>query len=392
MIFRKRFNKIVAMTIACSLVFCQTMTMAPTPANAGAGYITKVLSTVDWQWLFDKYMSGLMKGICKCPTPLGVPRYGFKQDFWQPQGLVELTSKPGDFPLWGFSVPLPFAEDKFAATETTTSNSGQKERDHTRILSRHAHYWNFPLFSILQLIGDIVCVRVNSIDIGYLSEVDPTWAHPELLVLLAPLMLAVDNIVGAIAAAVDCGMATASGANSVSDKMFFTLGCWGMTYPMSGKTQQDIGQLQADSLFFGRTIAKLHSIFELFATTEEHTGDPDWCFAAAYPILAKNEYLFSYVAPSFSGVVTAATGGGGGGAGGGTGGGAGGGVGGGVGGGAGGGAGGGPNQTGGNDRKIGKRYYIGQSIMTYPEVGKKVPYKEKEAIYLLYKHIQCCAL
>ncbi len=354
-------HKSAAVLVALSLLANACLAPAPAMAAGGGGYVSKVLSTVDWPWLLKKYLSGLFKGICKCPTPLGIPRFGIKQEFWQPQAVVETVDKPGVFPLWGFSTPMPFAEDKDANSGTRRNKSSNKP-DKSKMISRHAHYWAFPVFSLLQLAADLICVRVNSIDLGYASEMDPTWSHPAIAGLLAPAILAVDNTVGAVAAAVDCGITTVTGPNVVSGYMFFSLGCWGMTYPMSGKTKNTNGLLQADSLFFGRVLAKMHSIFGLWATTQAHTLDPNWCYAYAYPILPKDEYLWSYVGPSFTGgsANTTATGT--------------------------------KGQTATGGDRSATRYAVGQSIMTYPEVGKTVPFKEHEALFLLYKKIQCCAL
>jgi len=311
-------------------------------APATKSYLTDLFQTIDWPFVIKEYIVSLLKGFVK-PCFCGLPAFiGMEQDFWSPSAITEVVSKNGNFPLIALKLSIPLSDLKQGDTDGASGNteadaSGDEIADNN--YSRHVHLWDFPLFSLLDL---LMCGKPKGLGLGYVSELDPTWSHPELETTLNPALLLLASLPVAIATGVDCAVISATGNNTASDAMFFSAGCYGIIYPDSGRSQTSRSHLHSDLLFFARSLSKGHLLASLFATTKAHAGQV--CNPVYYPVLPRSEYLFSMIWPGtlIRGRYT--------------------------------------------------KFAVGTSTVLFPELGMEIPTKEDDTLMLIYKHRQCCLL
>ena len=56
----------------------------------------------------------------------------------------------------------------------------------TRNSFYHAHWYANPILTWLEVLLDFPCLEKGSLDLAYLTEVDPLWADDELTAILNP--------------------------------------------------------------------------------------------------------------------------------------------------------------------------------------------------------------
>ena len=217
--------------------------------------------------------------VCVCPKPPGIPVPGVPVSFWEPARLVDVTRTPYCMVNLGF---------KIAGGNNTTQGAGavsgggsQRELKHSFY---HVHWYIYPVLYLLELITDFGCLEpTTSLDIAYLSELDPFWHDDEQSFIINPEAILFANPIAQAACAVDCVTATSGFA---LDPLFWCGGCQGSLYPFTGSISAHISGVQASLLATQRMIAKLHREFLLWG----YMGEAGLCGKYPMPIIRKSQY------------------------------------------------------------------------------------------------------
>ena len=108
-----------------------------------------------------------------------------------------MTKTPFYFPLAGFSVGNGLvARGTLGGTNGDSSGAGQGENTIAQ-----AHFIIYPVWGILEMFTDLVCVENSGLDYAYITEVDPLWQDSELALLIQPEALLFANPIATILAA-----------------------------------------------------------------------------------------------------------------------------------------------------------------------------------------------
>ena len=216
------------------------------------GNFTKVLFDTCYSCMFPMYIGGIGIGeapvadgspkvrepLCACGTPF--PRIGVPIGYWDPNRFVETVKKPWCFPLLGLELPV-----KIGASQRGARSYGR----HRTFFQ--AHYYVYPIFYILEIFTDFICMSNSSYDISYITEVDPLWDDDELAFWINPEALLFANPAAQLACVAD---SVAANANTPNTSLFWCKGSWGMVYPLSGNVAQqnlveDSASVAANMLF-----------------------------------------------------------------------------------------------------------------------------------------------
>ena len=182
--------------------------------------------------------------LCTYPAPPPLfLRVGLSIGWWEPSRLADVTMQPYCFPnLGGFVMPgvLPRGHGR-AERDQGVGEEGVWE----------AHWYIYPLFSMLELITDAACVRSPQWDIAWLSELDPFWHDDGLSMIMNPEAAAFANPVALLACSADCVAAT---AGKPIDELFWCSGCQGNVYPLTQNIPVQTGQPMGSVLAANRLL------------------------------------------------------------------------------------------------------------------------------------------
>ena len=224
---------------------------------------------------------------CICPKLIGgvpIPTLGIPVGFWEPARIVDVTKEPFCMVSLGgikLGVNLP---TKGVHTATTNAMNGKEHSFY------HVHWYIWPIMHWLEVLVDFACLDRSSIDLAWLSEIDPTWNDDELGFFLNPESVLFANPIAQAACAVDCA---ASSAGLPLDLMFWCAGCQGGVYPFSGTIESHAGGVQASLLITEKIIAKLHRQLMLWGTS----GKEALCGKYPMPIVKKSQYRLQLTYP-----------------------------------------------------------------------------------------------
>ncbi|MET4759308.1 conjugal transfer pilus assembly protein TraU [Endozoicomonas sp. NE40] len=258
----------------------------------------KLITSVPWKELFPIRI-GLAKlgsgkepsdraktstGLCLCEDSAGMFHPGVTTGFWRPQRLVELTRSPGCLMALG-GHKLPIVDQR----RWGTLGSANIPKGLTYL---HAHVYSLPLIEMLNMFTGIGGCTSDLVDFDLinLSEVDPSWNHPELAALISPDLAAYANPAAMNACTAD-GVAA---LNSQSmDNLHWCAGSWGSLYPLSGFTSTYGHFSDNTSLLATRALAKIHRI----GLGRKTIGEEAQCHSKITPWLPKSQYKMSMFWP-----------------------------------------------------------------------------------------------
>lgn len=228
----------------------------------------------------DDYNSipGFPLCICKMPPPLFI-RVGIKFSMWEAGHLMETVKHPWCSPTVGLQLPVPF---NILAEGKSEDEVQTKERS----AAAQVHMIIYPVWMIIGMFLDVVCLQaLRSFDFLYFTELDPLWQNDMWATLLGPEAFLVANPIAQAVCAVDSIAATVW--RSI-DVLFWCMGAWGSTYPMS-QNMSSAGYVQAQAGLASRMIAKLHRQLLLWGTIGPPTVT-GWCQRYPMPIWVKRQY------------------------------------------------------------------------------------------------------
>ena len=172
--------------------------------------------------------------VCFCDNP---PRVGLSIGFWEPARLVDVTRQPFCMVALG---GISFDPGIDAPRGAQVSHDSQTSTSFYQV-----HWYVNPILTYLEVLLDFPCLEQGSLDLAYLTEVDPLWADDELTAILNPDAVLFANPAAKAACAADCVAATAGFPIS---SLFWCAGCQGSIYPMDGHVTTHIGAVQASTL------------------------------------------------------------------------------------------------------------------------------------------------
>ncbi|MCW7552691.1 TrbC family F-type conjugative pilus assembly protein [Endozoicomonas gorgoniicola] len=258
----------------------------------------KLISSVPWKELFPIRI-GLAKlgsgkepnhraktstGLCMCEDSAGMFHPGVTTGFWRPQRLIELTRSPGCLMALG-GHKLPMVDQR----RWGTLGSANIPKGLTYL---HAHVYSLPLIEMLNMFTGIGGCTSDLVDFDLmnLSEVDPSWNHPELAALLSPDLAAYANPAAMNACTAD-GLAALN--SQPMDSLHWCAGSWGNLYPLSGFTSTYGHFADNTSLLATRALAKIHRI----GLARKTVGADAQCHSRITPWLPKSQYKMSMFWP-----------------------------------------------------------------------------------------------
>ena len=224
------------------------------------------------------------KPFCSCEKKQGLPSFGITAGFWAPARLVEIVRKPYCSPTLG----------GISLQDDVHLMGGHKEAatDATQKTFFNYHYWAFPLFELMQLLMQSNCNAGGyaSMDLLYMSELDPLWNNDELSFFVNPEAIVFANPLAMAACAVDCA---ATSVRKPMASLFWCAGCWGNLYPFTGNISAPTSSPRDSSLLTARLIAGLHRRGLAWKTS----GNEALCSGKLYPMLPKQQYRLSTLFP-----------------------------------------------------------------------------------------------
>ena len=302
----------------------------------------KLITGICWSCVFPVRLAGVTLGrsgdgpddanpvpISFCSDRNGIPKLCITGGLWAPAHLVEIVRRPYCSPTLGGTV-LQESVRLWGGHHTTEQDAADKT-------FYNYHYWAFPLYMMMELLIQSNCNAggYKSLDLMYLSEVDPLWNEDELAFFLNPEAAMFANPAALAACGIDCGAAS---AGKPSETLFWCAGCWGNLYPFTGNIASEMSPPRDTSLLAARVIAGLHRRGLAWKTT----GSDALCGGKIHPLLPKQQYRLSTLFP-----VTEAR----------------------------------PDCC----------HYIGESTFTWGE-WRTVPGTGEDYVYLLWRYTDCCLL
>ena len=183
--------------------------------------------------------------VCKMEVPPYV-RIGLNIGFWEPFALTDVSPTPYCMVnLGGFTMDLGNA-----------GHGGKQRRDPVNSKSfYYVHWYKYPLILWLNIITAVGCMHGGDFDIGYLTELDPTWNDDELAFIINPDAVLFGNPVAQAACAAD---AIKAQVGLPIDKLFWCAGTQGSMYPLTGRVFDEKGPIQSAVLLSERMDFKMH--------------------------------------------------------------------------------------------------------------------------------------
>ena len=259
-----------------------------------SGHFVNPITDVCWSCLFPLSVGALpiwpgggadtdnpASPICLCGTP--IPRIGIAVGFWEPVRLADVTMKPWCFVnLGGISLDpgLDVGMKHYGNGGRSPGGSGGWQ----------VHWYAYPLLYWLEIVADFLCLEQSSVDILYLTEIDPLWQDSELSLIINPEAVIFNNPLAVAACAADCVAAT---AHLPIDPLFWCAGCQGTMYPLDGNVSAQYGHVQGSRLALDRFIYKLHRELIEWGTS----GEEALCGKVLMPIIKKSQYRIQATNP-----------------------------------------------------------------------------------------------
>jgi len=204
-----------------------------------SGSILNPITDVCWKCIFPIKIAGItiIGGPEDCPDPVKYPicicpapppiffRIGIPVAFWEPARMVEVVKDPFCFPSLGMRLG-GFSRGQLQGS--SSEGAGTVRRGHT---FQQAHWFLFPVYALLEILVDFVCVEHTSFDVAYLTEVDPLWNDDSLAFIIQPEALLFANQIAQMACTAD---SVTSQVGLPLNALFWCIGSWGSSYPLSG--------------------------------------------------------------------------------------------------------------------------------------------------------------
>jgi conjugal transfer pilus assembly protein TraU len=264
--------------------------------------------------------------VCKAPPPIFM-RVGIPLHMWEPANVIETVQHPWCSPTAGMNLNLGINKRNIGGeTELGVLSS--------RSASAQVHLIKYPVFFLLGLFVDFVCLTQSGFDFLYVTELDPLWQNDTWASILSPEGQLFANMALQAVCPVDAIAAT---AGFPINYLFWCAGAWGQIYPFS-KNMKSPDYVQTNAGIAAKFIAKMHREFILWQTTGKQMLR-GWCTHFPNPIWKKTQYGLIMIYP----------------------------------------------------QSISKRQPIGRSILLWTPGLKMRPFDRANFVFFMYRARDCCA-
>lgn len=288
-------TKSIARHIACFVLGICSLTAE---ANCSGTFLNPITS-VNWRCAFPMNIGGVISfgesggtagtdsnirhPICSCLQSGGSTIIGLEVSFWEPARLIETVKDPWCFPSLGTSLPNP----------RPGSLRGTGARD-GKTTATQSHYYIFPAWALLNMFVDVPCLAGNRVDGGgnefdlaMITEILPTWNNDLMALLISPEALLFANPAAALACMADAAAAT---TGMPLNELFWCMGSWPTTYPMSGT-------LPTDNYIVGNAAAAGRTLFMMARNGAVLDHGLDACGSVRTTIWKKRNYRIQSAYP-----------------------------------------------------------------------------------------------
>lgn len=262
--------------------------------DSGALTQGKFYSDLCWSCMFPMRIAGMGGGgrnfpddmaspVCVCPSKsmFGYPTPGVTFGMWKPSHFVETVSQPGCMPAMGEKQDLGSVWD--------VGHGGNGERPIDAGL-KHVHQFSFPVGAVLEMVDTYGCSKDSDyMDVVAMTELDPTWANPELSMQLNPDTVLFANEVATLACMAD---AVAASVSKPIQALFWCAGSWGGIYPQMGYGNAR-SAVQDASLAAARMVSLQHKRFMMKKTY----GNESVCQDSFAMLMPKQQYRWQIMYP-----------------------------------------------------------------------------------------------
>jgi conjugal transfer pilus assembly protein TraU len=286
-------------SIACLAMSGLALATAVPPA-ACTGPTFNPITATDWNNMFPITIAGAvlssnsntvaplmaaMPPVCVCPTIIfGMPFVGIGVTYWQPSYVSEIERRPGCLnSLGGVSVLSAYANLHSEQAHGTFGANKAANR-------MQVHWYEYPLFSMLEMMTSSTCKSSTGFNLAYVTEVDPLWQDDLWGAIFAPESALFSNPVATAVCAVD---SVASNFDFPMDPLFWCAGSWGTVYPLTGNSQHTGVPFTMNNQIQAKFIARNHRMGLQMQTI----GPSAICSSHPNPIWVKSQYRYNQVAP-----------------------------------------------------------------------------------------------
>lgn len=284
-----------------ALLLCLIVSILPTcvwsdDATLCQGRFLNPITDINWTLVFPITIAGVQLSfggsspespetytspLCLCPSHvLGVPVPGIEVTFHEPLYVEELVKHPGCFSsLGGLQLLDGYAQEQTDLKQTANSSSRWQ-----------VHWYEYPVFALLHIFQNFVCLSGGGYALAYATELDPTWQNDAWGAIFSPETAIFANKLAQASCAIDAVAAT---AKHPLDAMFWCAGSWGSVYPLTGNANASVGRIQSAELEGAKLIARLSRLGLLWDTV----GSWAMCSPVPMPIWIKSEFTVDPVYP-----------------------------------------------------------------------------------------------
>lgn len=204
----------------------------------------------------ETFKSGDGAPICYCGPSDGL-KVGVPVGFWEMAYIVDVHTAPGCLTtLGGIKLPLPFAQNEYGKIDSL----GNKADARRRSSFRHSTYYVSPMMYLMGAVLDDSCSDRSPFDVGWTSELDPTWNDDQLALIKMPISYTFGSIPAVMAGGID---AAAANIGFPINNIFWQAGSWGPMYPLTGNVMDYKSADQNARLVTTRMLAEAHAMKEL---------------------------------------------------------------------------------------------------------------------------------
>lgn len=292
-------SRIFKKVAAAALLAAATSSHAVVGALCTGKFFNPITDT-DWNNVFPITIAGAvisnginstsplmaaMPPVCVCPTIFGIPMVGIGITYWQPLYLSEVERRPGCLSSLGGIKVLGGPYEMLHSNQTQNHINGAKAANRMQV-----HWYQYPLFSMLEILKTVACKSISGFDLAYITEVDPMWQDDTWSAVFAPEASLFTNPLANAACAVDSVAAT---AGQPMDALFWCAGSWGNIYPLSGNSGHSGDRFTMNNQLQAKFMARNARMGLAWQTI----GPSAICSSHPNPIWVKSQYRYDQVGP-----------------------------------------------------------------------------------------------
>lgn len=229
-----------------------------------------------------KDLTGWQQFLCTCDLYIGVPI-----SFYEPARVMDVTTKPYCMVALGGQT---FSDTGSFVGDTAGFAGNEEDLHHTSTFFQSHFYINPVMYLIGQMLDSSKCFEQKGFDVGYITEVDPSWLLAEYANLLSPDGYLYGHLPAVLACTGDCVAATAHFGIA---PLHWCVGCNGLMYPMTGKIDGAVSTIDSSGVVMLRLLNKLHRV----GINLSYYGNDGLCGGYRQILMNKRQYKYSMLFP-----------------------------------------------------------------------------------------------